>query len=420
MFPANIQVHAETSPQTIRNISITIAIYDESYNAFTQWITPYLDFHNFTFLISPHAGSYDWYLNNKTRVDFVTAIGEAVPMTPFAIQQYSPIDRISLFNNTLHDWNTSLGCLPDGVFMFQPDTCSLNYLKSCGVNYSMGYCFDQYLVDYMSMRGGWQLPYYAYTKQAIMPENTTEGGMVVLPWLTWDWIDSFKLSHLYESETMGCAAPNSTEYVTDLLERTADSCSPFGYAAFSFDFDWYYNKGEMVNATKALSRLLADDSYQKYSCGNFTRWFKAYYPSTPNYSINFTSPNSNESVEWFYCKDFRVTRVNQTVVCYVDYTGQQPDKYLTSAANVNWTQPKAPLNCIDTSLTFAIDALGGGQYRAPVVGSGMAYSGLLSDFQRFFTIPEFSTWTICIMLTFCLVAAVACRSRIRKPNQKHA
>ncbi len=49
-----------------------------------------------------------------------------------------------------------------------------------------------------------------------------------------------------------------------------------------------------------------------------------------------------------------------------DYSEQSGDKYLSSFAVINMNEPASISNCIDTSLNFTIDALGGGAFRAPV------------------------------------------------------
>lgn len=382
---ATLKVKAEINTATIRNISVTIMVYNETYEQFVTWITPYvLSFHNFTFLLSPDHG-FTWLLANKTRLNFLTSIGEIAPVTYFAIQQNTPQERIKIFTDMLNEWITYTGNVPQGVFMFQPDTLSLNYLYSRNVSYVMGYCFDQYNVDFMTMRGGWQLLYYASSINALMPENTTEKGMVVLPWLTWDWIDSFTLSHLYESETLGCANPDNSGYVINLLERNLDADSPVAYSAFSFDFDWYYKTGALRNATTAFNHLLANTTYEKLSLGNFTAWFKQSYQTTPTYQVNFTSPNSGKQIEWYYNVSYRIARSNNTILSFVDYTHQQPDPYLASPANMDWTQPAGNLtNCIDNSLLFTIDDLGGGAYRAPIKNNSVPYNGNLAYFPEYY------------------------------------
>jgi hypothetical protein len=380
LSPASVQA----VPVAMRNVSISIIVYNASFDIFAEWIGQYSSFHNYTFIVNPEKDEYTWLTENKTRVDFLTSLGEVIPATLYAIQKYTLQNRTDFFNRTINEWKDKLGYAPVGFFMYQPDTYSLNFLKANGINYSMGYCFDQYVIDHMTMRGGWQLPYYANSQNALIPENKTEGGIMVLPWLTWDWVDSFTLSHLYESETICSPAANPSEYVTSLIERNLDSCFPISYSAFSFDFNWYCNQRALTDAGIVLGNLLRNDLYQKYSCGNFTNWFKTHYSATPAYTVNFASPNSGEDIEWFYNKQCRVARHNMVVVSYVDYTNQQVDKYLTTNANVDWSLPSSLTNCVNTSLSFTVDALGGGQYRAPAISTGVSYSGSLSDFPEYY------------------------------------
>ncbi len=293
-----------------------------------------------------------------------------------------------MLNTTINEWVTYLGYPPDGVFMYQPDTCSANFLKANGVNYVMGYCFDQYQVDWMSERGGWQLPYYANSKQSLMPENESAQGIVILPWLTWDWVDSFTLNHLFESETIGCAAENDTDYVISLSDATLASSEPFGYYAYSFEFGWLYAVGALDDAGAVLDYFISNQTYQKYSCGNFTHWFRNIYSITPTYHVNFSSPNSGDQVEWYYDAKSRIARHDGVVVSYVDYTDQLPDQYLTNAGNLDLSVSVSNINCIDNSLNFKIDALGGGQYRAPAMGNGSEYSEELSKFPQYYSVPS--------------------------------
>jgi hypothetical protein len=385
----------------IKEVAITIIVYEDTFEAFTQWIQPYPYFHNFTFLLNPDHG-YSWALANQTRLDFLTSLGELVPAVYFAIQKNMPEERKTILDKILNEWKNYTHQVPEGVFMHQPDTYSLNYLRSQGVNYTMGYCFDQYNVDFMTERGGWQLPYYASSRHALAPENQTAGGMLVLPWLTWDWIDSFTLSHMFQSETWQCAkSSNSSQYVIDLLETNANACQPFSYGAFSFDFDWYYGNGAIHNATKVLNHLLASP-YTKMSCGNFSKWFKAAYPDTPTYNVDFTSPNSGTQIEWFYSQTYRIAKVNGQIVSFVEYGRQQIDPYYSAAAQINWTKEAGdPENCIDNSLNFTVDALGGGVFRPLPKDSPIWFDGLIENFPIYYCTPitpEFGFTPIVLVL----------------------
>jgi hypothetical protein len=184
---------------TMRNVSISIELDPLTYDDFITWIQPHAqNFSNFTIIVMQDNDTFDWFLKNQTRVNQLTTIGEVIPGTGY-LQRLPPQDRISFVNDTLQSWRDHVGYVPSGFFMFQPDTLIINFLKSQNVSYFLGYCFDQYQIDWMSMRGGWQLPYYASQINALMPENQTEGGVVVLPWLTWDWRDSFTVSHNYDT-----------------------------------------------------------------------------------------------------------------------------------------------------------------------------------------------------------------------------
>jgi hypothetical protein len=434
LFPLMVSVNGNSSqPQSagMRNIAIQIMVSPTTYDAFVSWITPFTaNFHNFTIIVELANGNYDWFLKNMTRVNFLTSIGEVIPDISYDyIQRFAPnnqtyfgVSRNDILNLTLNEWNSTFGTsshfiVPDGIFMYQPDTYFTNQAYERGVNFIAGYCFDQYQVDYMSMRGGWQLPYYASSTNALAPENTTSGGIVVLPWLTWDWIDSFTLSHFYESECYGSPASNVSDYVTKLVEDSSSAGSPFGYATFGFSFDWYYSEYvssgyPAINYTATvLLNLLSNSTYQKYSDGNFTAWFKNNYASTPTYDVNFTSPNSGQTIEWYYDNESRIACYNGTVICYVDYTRQQPDKYLTDVATVNFSMPTSNTNLIDNSLQFTIDALGGGKNRATVVSNGIPYSGMLSDFPEYYHLQSLqlqrSRIGLIVLFVVCLALIVA-------------
>jgi len=417
LFPLMVSVNGNSwQPQSagMRNIAIQIMVSPTTYDAFVSWITPFTaNFHNFTIIVELDNDNYDWFLHNSTRVNFLTSIGEVIPdISADFIIQFTPATRLDYLNFTIDQWiNSSIGSPPQGIFMYQPDTYFINAAEQRGIKYVMGYCFDQYQVDYMTMRGGWQLPYYASSINALMPENTSKGGIVVLPWLTWDWIDSFTLSHLYESECMVRPASNVTDYVIKLVESSASSSSPLGYSSFGFDFNWYYNQyivnnNPSINYTATvLTSLLSNDTYQKYSGGNFTTWFKNKYSTTPAYHVIFVSPNSGETVEWYYDTQSRIARLDKTVVSYVDYTNQQKDKYLTNVAKINFSMPISNTNSVDNSLQFSVDALGGGKYRAPVVSNGISYSGMLSDFPEYYH-PHLRIGLI-VLFGVCLALIVA-------------
>jgi hypothetical protein len=375
-------IHAQTTQ--MKNVAITIRIFPENYESFIQWILPYAEnFHNFTLIIGNENNNFTWFLHNQTRIDTLTRYGEVIPFTEF-MQVLKPQDRTDyLQKNVIDEWVNHTGKPPVGIFTFQPDTYICNWLKVQNVSYVMGYCFDQYLIDHMTMRGGWQLPYYASTSNVLMPENTTEGGTVILPWLTWDWIDSFTLNHCYDTHIVdGIILPveSFTDYIMQLIEENSKSCQPYSYTAFSFEYDWLKYLGRLDNASTVLDYLLNNSNFEKLSCGNFTQWFNANYPTTPNYQINFSSPHSKQTIEWIYKLNGRVARTNSSIVSYVNYSNQNFDPYLIAASNVALDQPYSITNCIDNSLLFSVNALGGAPNRAPITNQPIPYTGNLKDF----------------------------------------
>ena len=376
-------VRAESS--SMRNVSISIEVVNATYEPFSQWLmTNFPNFHNFTFLLQAEGGSFDWALANATRLEFLTLHGEIIPETPFGFQQNTITDRQIWLNDFISQWRNATGTAPPGFFTFQPDTYSVNYLLEQNVSYVTGYCFDQYRIDYMTERGGWQLPYYASRKNALCPENSSNGGIVVFPFLTWDWIDRYTASHLYNTETLGFPSPNPIQSVENIIDASLDSSWPFGFVAVSFSFDWYYTVGFLTSETAVLNHVISDGAYQKYSLSNFTSWFKSNYPATPSYHILYTSPNSGQSIEWYYNREFRVARIGDQVVSYVNYAKQPEDPFLRVPCNVNFLLPSDdPEAQIDTSLRFTIDALGGGVNNPPADQTAtITYNGDLADFSN--------------------------------------
>lgn len=389
-------VYTHTSPE-MRVLAITIGVDYPFFDQLVQLINTYApDFHGFTFVIDPlvsnHTMDFSWALGNQTRLEFLERMGDVIPFlwggffyaeqAP-PLQSLVPSQRIAVVEDVLAQWINYTGRLPDGVFCWQPDTFTLNYLETRGIQFNIGYCFDQYVIDYMTMRGGWQEPYYASSWNALAPNNQTEGGVVILPYVTWDWVDSFTRSHLYNSEPFD--TPNDVgdkvSYIETLIERTMASSQPIGYAAFSF---FTSAQDNWTETGQILKHLIEGNSYQKMTVKDFVTWFKMNYATTPTYHVYFTSPHDGQSIEWYYSTQARIARANGTVLSYVDYRHQKPDPYLTKAAETNFSQPRSPTNSIDNSLNFTIDALGGGQYRHPIVGTGVPYSGPLEAFPEWY------------------------------------
>jgi hypothetical protein len=83
----------------------------------------------------------------------------------------------------------------------------------------------------------------------------------------------------------------------------------------------------------------------------------------------------------------RIARIGQKIVSYVDYRSQAPDKYLVQAGFIDYLAPRTESNCIDNSLRFEIDALGGGNNRAPIKTKTYNYAGELQYFRYQYASP---------------------------------
>jgi hypothetical protein len=321
---------------------------------------------------------------NSTQINLLQSQGECIPVFAF-LQTLTPKTRLNEVNSTLEKWQSMFGSLPEGIFSFMPDTLVNNYILNIGLKYVIGYCFDQYTIDFMTERGGWQLPYYASTWHTLAPNNETNGGLIVYPHSTWDWLDSFNIDHAYQTHPMTIANP-AEQYCADLITQSLENSSPFGYTSFMFEHVWVKSNNKMEIAESVLSSIRANSEWNQLTVSDFTRWFIANYAKTPTYRVNGTGLISGDSIEWFYSKDLRVARVGSNIVSYVSYIDQSEDVYLTSTASIDFEDEHNLHNCIDNSLSFTVDALGGAQNRAPITTKPFSYpvSEDLSKFSEYY------------------------------------
>jgi hypothetical protein len=384
------------STNQINIVSLSIII-DEArdFDQLAAWLKA-LNFRDFTFVVV-EGTTNDYILKNVTRISILSQYGKVIPRLSYSLA-YEPDNRVWNANFTLNEFTAALGYTPKGVMDFMPDTYTAQYLLTRGVEYYQGYCFDQYNVDLMTMRGGFQMPYYANASNVLCP-NTSTGGMVILPHSTWDWVASFTVSHniqLHPVNLMslkfdgGKSAAKS--YFLNMIDETFAGSRPFGYVTVQFEWSWCCRKADTAQVLDWIQTLLSTrPSYKYWTFEDAVRWFKANYEQTPTYRIEFTSPYNGEKIEWYYSLSSRVARIGNDVVSYVDYTDQQPDKYLNSYTPLSWKPPANSTTVIDNSLMFKVDALGGGYLRAPVTTAAVPYSGDLQFFSENFSetsLPE--------------------------------
>jgi hypothetical protein len=371
-------------------VALSIIIDEASYfDQLAAWLKT-LNFKNFTFVVVEGATN-DYILKNVTRLNLLMQYGRIIPRIPYS-PGYAPDNRVQNANFTLNEFTQALGYTPKGVMDFIPDTYTAQYLLTRGVEYYQGYCFDQYDIDLMTTRGGFQMPYYANASNILCPNRST-GGMVILPHSTWDWVASFTVSHniqLHPVNLMnltfeGGGKSAAKSYFLNMINETFAGSSPFGYVTVQFEWSWCCRDADPTQVLDWIQTLLSTrTSYNYWTFEEAANWFKANYEQTPTYRIDFKSPYDGEQIEWYYSLVSRVARIGNDVVSYVDYTDRQPDKYLSTYTSLSWKPPANVTTVIDNSLQFKVDALGGGYLRAPVATSTVPYSGDLQFFAENF------------------------------------
>lgn len=369
-------------------ISISVIIdKNQDFDDLYSWLTS-VNYTKFTFVIYSFPNE-SYILDNSTRVNILKQYGEIIPRLPY-YQQNNTSERERMIDDELKKYNDTVGYSPKGIMDFVPDTYSANYALSKGVEYYQGYCFDQYAIDYITQRGGFQMPYYASPAHILVP-STTGGGIVVLPHSTWDWVASFTANQNLQAHVdnlMTIFYNNRTlakNYFLSFIDNTFSGSQPFGFINFQFEWSWTLSWNNTDVAKDWITTLMTEYSQSLVTYEEFVDWFKLNYPTTPEYRINFTSPYDQERIEWYYSNESRVARIGSYVVSYVDYTMQLSDKYLNQTATINWPgNASDPKNCVDDSLTFYVDALGGGLLRHPPSTLPIPYTGDLRDFSKYY------------------------------------
>jgi hypothetical protein len=326
---------------------------------------------------------------NRTVIDELKQYGELTPSLPFAIQNYRPDYRKQIVDNLYDYWEKYVGYEPGGFFQFQPDTFVCDHILNRGSAYWQGYCFDQYLIDWMSMRGGWQMPYYASENNVLVPRRKGS-GLVILPHNTWDWRASFEYDHEYNTHLLNAMSmfnQNYTmtlKYLIQLIDRTLKSTTPFGYVSIQHEWLWARQNGlldQLENYTLTVMAL----PYAFQTFNETANWFKQHYISNPSYYVNFTTPYDGGKVEWLWNDNYRITRYDERyIVGYVNYTQQKTDPYISSTAGCDFQGEKNDTNCISTSLEFVIDDFGNATNRAPSRGELLVFTGPLDNFPWWF------------------------------------
>ena len=343
----------------ILNLGLILDFTSEEISQFIEFLQrlPYTDRYNFII--------YEWrLLENNTFVDFLRSRGELIPF--FSYPQLLPLrERMGYLDHYLHEFKRLVGIYPNGSFMFQPDTFSVQYMQSkYGMKYVAGYCFDQLFIDHMSMVGGWQAPYYSNESNVLAPSRGGK-GVIVFPHMTWDWIGRYKDPHYNMHPqnaylAMGRDKQKALTYMKKLASETLASLEPFGYIAVTFEFkNLCMDYGILDMAQEYLRWLISDSGATLMTFSEAANWFMKVYPSNPEYRITFTSPSTSQTVTWLFNEHTRIAVKDGKIVSLIDYTKQQPDPFLRVSATLDPSKTQSRINVIDTSLKVEIDLLSG-------------------------------------------------------------
>jgi len=350
-------------------------------------------------------------LKDEDFVQFMKDRGEIIPALSY-LQTYEPEDRERYADHFLGEFKRLIGSYPKGIFTFQPDTYTANYLRDkYNISFVIGYAFDQYLVDYMSMRGGWQAPYYGSRQNVIVPSQTR--GVVILPHLTWDWIAKYTLDHRYNThpensyQVLRKDPMKALEYMKALIGQTLDRLEPFGYAMVGFEFkNMGLRAGILGMVREYYSWIIVGSGAEIMTPSQTVEWFTAKFDGTPEYGIRFRSPASGEEVEWLFNTHYRLARSGWFVNSFVDYAEQALDPYLNKGGFVNFYQKPTATNQIDTSLIFKIDALGQKIGHPRVRHEGVMYLGPLTLFPLVYGIHPIYVAALAGLCTTAILIAI--------------
>lgn len=375
---ALVFVRAGRSEDKMKFVSFGLILETGGYEQLKPWLE-YVGCHSFTFAVSDCA----YWIENATRLATLKDWGELVPCPGYYEQYLSLSARASEVHTYVDYWVNHVGYRPRGWFSFMPDTYYVNCLASENVSYFQGYCFDQFGVDTLTMRGGWQLPYYTHPLHVLRPNDMSPGGVVMFPHVTFDWISSFFVNHDLSTHPLSIMNmyPNDesaqARYFQALITNSLDASLPFGFVSVQFEWNWAGIEHNCADRTEVwFKNLISDYPYQFWKYGDVADWFRANYDYTPSYRVVFSSPYDSEEIEWYYDLRARVAWSDGKVLSYIDYKQQGNDPYFTESASYR--------DALDDSLTFTVDALGGGINRAPPATSWFPYSGDLSCIEDYF------------------------------------
>jgi hypothetical protein len=306
----------------------------------------------------------------------------------FSFMQSLPTSwREGAVDSRFKEFKLADGTYPAGVFSFQTDTYTLDYLRNkYNVTFAIGNVWDQINMDSMSIRGGLSTPYYASQRNSMVPSRTTnDTSMLVLPPFTIAPTDRYHydFNHIIDLYLQGI----------DMQEFKYTTINHPFFTPFFIELDW------LVNLNNSdLTRLFVGNykwvyqNFEVVTAQQFTNLFRNRFLITPEYHFTYTSSNATsfpetygEKIEWLMNPSRRIARINNIVISAIDYNAQSRDPYLTKNKTLYFNEHRFgedPNNMITTSLTFKIDAIWQSQFgdRTLTQKNNTTYTGDLKDF----------------------------------------
>jgi hypothetical protein len=312
--------------------------------------------------------------------------GCIVPELSF-MQTLQPSEREQAVDARFTAFKSVSGSYPSGIFSFQLDTYTLNYLRDkFKVDFAVGNICDQVNIDFMSLRGGFAMPYYASRRHSLVPARVRDDASVLV-------VPPFAVAptNRYHFDN---------NHLIDLYNQGVDA-EEFKYVSLNYPFftpfflelDWLIN----LNSAEAL-RLFTEsyswvyENFHVVTAEEFAEIFESSFSVTPQYHFVYTSSSLDDfpetkgwKIEWLMSSDCRIARVGDKVVSALSYKVQSEDPFLASSKKINFMGSRFgedPNNIVRTDLSFDIDALWQSEYgNRTLKKTGYAvYTGRLEDF----------------------------------------
>jgi len=290
------------------------------------------------------------------------------------------IDRWNLFKSVVGEY-------PAGLFAFQLDTYTLNYVKdSHKVEFAIGNVWDQVNMDFISSRGAYSFPYYASRRNAMVPARSIEDASVLVmqPFaISLTNVYHYNNNHLVDLLTHG---GNTDEFKYLSLNY------PF-FIPFFLELDWLLALDDQ-HMTQAFVEVYSwvFKNFEVVTPLAFAEIFGRSFPTTPEYHVFFKASNNPAfpntaglTIEWLMNPDVRIARVDGRVISALRYKQQTFDAFLATSKTIDFDGSRFgedPTNIINLDLAFDIDALWQYEYgrRTLKDTSGATFDGDLHDF----------------------------------------